>query len=816
LYYVLQQIWLFIKSYYRHLVTIIALYSMIIGLINWTNTVEWPFILFLVGYVAGVAIWHIPSRHTNFRGVVTTLSTAVFLLGIVYFFNNIRTDPSNFFTVPFLMSYVLSGAGFVLPVILWHVELKSSVILIIQAIVGIFQGIWNALKQTFWAVIGLIRTNYREIVTTFSLSCMFIGSLGIGLVVIDSHFNLLPLGLFFLGYLVNYFIWRFPNRHARFRGITTTLSIFIVIWGTLLLFSNIRPTSNLFEVPFLFTFLLIGVGSVIPIYLWLEELLQLLKQTAEAVAKVFKRTILTIIDFMKTVWNAIKQTFWVAAEFVRKNYKELVSGFSVICMFLGFVGSYRFFDVVSLGLFFLGYLVCCSIWRFPDRHEYFRGITTIISSLIVFWGVFLLFLKLGPSSDVFAVPFLITYLFIGVGGVLPTYLWRVELWQLMKQIIEAIVHIFRRTVLSVINLMRAVWAAIKQTFWGIINSVYRVLQFSYQSLIKLSHYVHSNFWRIMRYLSSLVGFLMINLGLYTLIVTNFDPIGILWILAGFLIICGAWWENSLQILGMIGYSLKKTIVAVKKYTFQFGAYLRVQTLALLEFSRVYFDPIVKITAIILGSLLNFFGLLYYIGAPSEPLFPLSLIGLGILILYIPWRTEINNLFRVTGVAIRKAIIAFVIYVRSLWKEILRAGCTFLGGFSVVFGLYTWNILPIGVGLGILFITWFIQIRDASKVFGYFIWGMGVGIKNLIVNTIQIVKGFFQTYYGLLSRYLVCFFGLIFIFLSFPSEISEINEFLPFILIMVGYFSSIFAWYRHSYFRGIGTVLSMLITLVGLY
>ncbi|MHA2307638.1 MAG: hypothetical protein ACXACU_19845, partial [Candidatus Hodarchaeales archaeon] len=87
--YTIQAIKSFFGSYYREMVTLIALGVMIIGSLayrfigaeNYDNPL--PIILFMVGYGIGVVVWYIPSPHDSFRRVCTILSTVVSFWGII-------------------------------------------------------------------------------------------------------------------------------------------------------------------------------------------------------------------------------------------------------------------------------------------------------------------------------------------------------------------------------------------------------------------------------------------------------------------------------------------------------------------------------------------------------------------------------------------------------------------------------------------------------------------------------------------------------------------------------------------------------------
>ncbi|MHA2166045.1 MAG: hypothetical protein ACXAAT_09300, partial [Candidatus Hodarchaeales archaeon] len=772
----------YIRGNYRQIVTVFSLITMFMGLAGSNEAFNWdPLAMFFLGYLVSCSVWRFPTRHEYFRGITTTLSIFTLFWGTGLLLKNGISAP-DLFAVPFLITYLLIVVASVVPIFLWLEELSQLVKQIAQAIkqafmraiyavINFVKTVWNAFKQAFWAVIEFVRINYKEIISVFSLITMFLGFVGS-----NDAFKWESIALFFLGYLVSCSVWRFPTRHEYFRGISTTVSIFTLFWGMAQLLKNGISAPDLLAIPFLVTYLLIVVASGLPIYLWRVELWRVVKQIAQAIKQAFMIAIYAVINFVKSVWNAFKQAFWAVIDFVRMNYKEFISVFSLFTMLLGLVGSNDAFNWELLALFFLGYLVSCSVWRFPTRHEYFRGIATTLSIFTLFWGVLLLSKNGISAPDLFAVPFLITYFFIVVGSVLPVYLWRVELWRVVKQIAEATKQVFMIVIYTVINFVKAAWNAAKQAFLAILHSVHGLLLRIQRNISRLIQYVKENVWNLVQYLFTIIGVLMINIGLFMLIVPPTEQMGILWVFFGVLVICGAWWENTLLVLRAIAHSLMELASSLKNFFLQTSMFLWIKFLTLIEFGREHFKAIAKTVTTLVGVFLVLLGLLGSFGftiafldnteVPPE-LF--LIIGAGLLI--TTWFSQVLEFLKYTvrsirdaldvfghyiwdlGVSIKDAVVKFFIYIISLWREIVRATATVVGVLLVIIGFFNLSVsngndfINIGlilVGIVMIFWSWRSQIKeflirighsiqDALSAFGHYIWNIGVSIKDTVVR-----------------------------------------------------------------------------------
>jgi hypothetical protein len=807
----------FIRTYYREVITAGALIPVIYGALQFSKR-TWvtgfsdflfPSFILLTGYVIILAVWYIPS-HPYSRGVNTALSSTLLFWSMVLIFY-FQAPQSTIFTKLSHPGVLVSGTFFVfylsMDTYLWRKELYR-----------VFLGIWI-----------FVKTYYREEVTFISLCFMLFG---LNFWTHTDVLDWLKFGLFWGGYIAGVLIWYIPIRHDNYRGITTALSIGILLRGIFLFLMEFSDASTFFDIPLLVSYLLIGIGIVSPTYLWRVELWQVLKQSVQAIVQACVAAGLAILSFLKAGWNAIKSTFWTSLNFVQTYYREFVTVFSLCVMYIGSLGVWIFgfdqFNPVSLGLLLLGYLVGSAIWRFRGRHDYFRGITTTLSVFALLWGIFQLFLNLDITANFLDVPFLLSYLLIGIGIVLSTYLWRVELWQVFKQSVQAIVQACVVAGLAILGFLKAGWNAIKSAFWTIGKTIHEILRVSYHNLIRLFLYIQSNFWTVVRYFLSIVGFLMINVGFILLI--SGETIGYWWIFGGLLLICSSWWEITLQILRAIASSLRNFAVSVKEYLVKLRKYLWAKFYAIIEFGRIYFKPLVKTSTTIIGILLDLLGLTLF-DTPNMVTVAIILIMVGTIILIFTWHKEIvallirivsltKNILETTGrflwdsgVVIKKAIGDFIEYLWLIRIAILRAVMTSVGFILVIIALISNldEIIRLALfitGLILFSSAWFTKIIELLQriaksfwaiivAFGRFLWEIGITIRDAVDSFISYIVDRWRE----IVRAFTTVIGILLIILgisSLTSAQSSDEIYLNLGLILLGFIMITISWRTQIY------------------
>ncbi|MFX1508201.1 MAG: hypothetical protein ACFFDC_19110, partial [Promethearchaeota archaeon] len=321
-----------------------------------------------------------------------------------------------------------------------------------------FDNINYTVKRTIQTVIWFFQTYYREIVTTVGVSFLALGSflfeftkmlnpLLMDVLVIDSLFDPLPLGFFLGGYAICVAIWYIPDRHAYFRGITTTLSITVILWGFLLLGLLLTPPVSPDELSYVISSFLIVMGISINGWIWRIEINQLSKSV------------------LITLKNAIVYTINTTAQFLITYYRELITIGTLSFTVYGLVVTWDNISIFPYGPFFFplfGYIVNVAIWYIPERHNNSRGVTTTLSTVLMLYGIILLLSQELPIILWFSGGLVV--ISIVVNGTI----WRSELKQLVTKIAIAIKNVLILTGQAIKNF----FITVKDVFIQTIHTVW--------------------------------------------------------------------------------------------------------------------------------------------------------------------------------------------------------------------------------------------------------------------------------------------------------------------------------------------------------
>jgi hypothetical protein len=750
---------LLLRTYYKEIITLGFVIPMIFGVIGFPITeraslVDYliPAIAIVSGYLIIVILWHFP-KHPYSRGVNTSFSSVLLFWSLVLIMNNFRVDVSNF---PSNLGLMIPGALFTfylgMDTYLWRKEL------------------YHVLQQV-WA---FSRTYYRELVTIIGIGIMAVGPSYLMFIKLNP-FDLLPIVSFSFGYALIMFIWRVPKHPNYFRGITTTVSMIVLFWGLFTIGIGYPDYSSFDWWAPIVSFFYVLTSIVISAYLWRIELKRSTIQVGKVLVDIIKGFFEIVGKIVKAVWNAFKQAFWGIVEYVSTNYKEIITVFFLFTMFLAAVGSNDAYKWEPLFLFFLVYLGICTVWRFPTRHEYFRGITTTVSIATLFWGVYL-FLKNGVSPlNPLTTPTLITYLLIGTGFLLPSYLWRVELWRVVKQIAQTFKQAFLTSINAVIDFGRASWKIIKQGFWGVLHFGYGVLVFLWANFMTLIEYLQVHAKDIVKTVTTLVGVILVLLGLLGSFGFHFGPLhdtgsGIL-LIAGIVILYVTWFSQVNEFLNNTARSIYAALIA-------FGHYLWDSGVAIMDGVVNFLNYVISLWKKILRAGVTIIGVFLIIMGISQ--FDLFFLGPGVVILYIAWFSQVNEFLNRTarsiytaliafghylwdsGVAIMEAVVNFFRYIIRQWRGIVRATATIIGALLVSLGSF--NILfgpveSIGVnstlivlGFILISVSWRSQIKELliryakalSDIIGQLIKTIREISSRIWTQLIQIVRTGFDS------------------------------------------------------------------------
>ncbi|MFX0183106.1 MAG: hypothetical protein ACFE95_08510 [Candidatus Hodarchaeota archaeon] len=192
---------------------IIALSFMAVGFIEWNNMLDLPLIIFVGGYVFGIAVWH---GHAYFRKISTALSIIVVLLGFYILVPFLISGEmiSWPITPPLLISGLLIVIGIGVNAILWRNEIYSFLVSVKNAII-------QTVRATYLAILAFFQYTWDHRIDILRAFLTVVGPLLIivpfflpPLVSPWDHIDLgIRIGLIFGGLLVLYAAWFYQVNH---------------------------------------------------------------------------------------------------------------------------------------------------------------------------------------------------------------------------------------------------------------------------------------------------------------------------------------------------------------------------------------------------------------------------------------------------------------------------------------------------------------------------------------------------------------------------------------------------------------------------
>ncbi|MFX0050421.1 MAG: hypothetical protein ACFE8U_03920 [Candidatus Hermodarchaeota archaeon] len=638
----------FFTTYYRHFVTILALCLIIMGFVGW-SVVEAAFAFFFAGYLLGAIIWYIPSRHNYFRGVTTTLSVILIFWGLAQLI----------LAFDLLTFIIYGGTGTVLPVFLWRVELKQ---LIIQVVLGF---------QKF------LLAYYRHLVTILATVLMFIGSLGPLIIGSYNFFDLSFISIFLLGYFSGSMIW---YKHSKFRGITTTLSSIVLIWGMFLLsevdfteFATLLITGG---------FIVTGIG--VDGYLWRRELKQLIGKTMTAAVVFFKRTLDVMLNSLRIAWKALKRAWRRFVLFLRTykwdilKYSGTLIGILLLLAgppLMGLIFATTVEPILDLYVRAIGLVFIVLVWHKEImrilkatwvalvqavdnlvqllrkyRSEVFKYSTTIVGFLLLLSGPLLLGLIFAPEF--------ISNFDLGIRGVgiaLLGIAWYAE----------------------IIRFMKASWAVSKQAWRAFIDFLKATGTALVQAVDNFAQFLRNYQQKILKYSVTLIGALLLLVGpplvglIFTLdLALNFD----FWIrLIGLVLLGLAWHKEIIQLL-------KASWTALKRAWRRFVLFLRTYRWEILKYS----GTIIGFVLLLAGPpLINLI-----LTITIEPLIDLLIRASGFGFIVLAWHEEIIRLLKASWTALKQAWKALKNIVSRTFSQIIDLTIPIsMFTIAIIIGLY---------------------------------------------------------------------------------------------------------------------------------
>lgn len=642
-----------------------------------------------------------------------------------------------------------------------------------------FDNINHTVKRTVQTIVWFFRTYYREVITTFGVSFMALGSFLfdpflMDLLIIDSLFDPVPLGLFLGGFVIGVAIWHIPDRHVYFRGVTTILSAIVVLWGILLLGLLLIPQIHTDVLSYVISTTMIVMGISFNGWIWRSEIYHSIKSTLIALK------------------NAIVYTYNAIVQFLKTYYRELITTGALSFMVYGLVITWTsIIDFPYWPFLFLliGYIVSVAIWHIPNRHNYFRGVTTTLSTAVIFF-CFLLLL----SPDYEAISWLSGGLVV-IGVVVNGTLWRKELKQLVIQ-----------TAITIKNALVQTGQAIKNFFIAVKDSLIQAGSALIQFVDETLHTIYDHRIAITRAFMTTIGAILTITSFLLLI--GFEIVFLTWVIGleplflifGFLLLYTAWFHQVNQFIKQSAIVIGNALVQTGHALYNF---LREVKIALIEALRTIYTYRI----VILRAFATILGPLMILSVPFVPLLDITpeavfgiqlvLLIVGIGILYTAWFYQVNQFVKQLSIAIRDAtaqtahavynllvviktsIVTFFRYIFDHRIDIVRAISTITGSIFILAGLFPTPelnyvnirfVLILG-GIIILYIAWLqhinhfvkltaVAIQNALVQTARAIKNFFVAVKIAIIQTLRAINQFFQTYYIEIIRYSATCIGVL--------------------------------------------------------
>ncbi|MFX0206558.1 MAG: hypothetical protein ACFFDT_11285 [Candidatus Hodarchaeota archaeon] len=458
--------------------------------------------------------------------------------------------------------------------------------------------------------------------------------------------------------------------------------------------------------------------------------------------------------------NSIKRTIQATILFFRTYYREIITTFGVCFMALGtFLFEFTklanpflmdalqidsFFDPLPIGLILGGFGLATIIWHIPNRHDYFRGVTTTLSFTVVLWGILLLGLLLTPPVSSDELSFVIASFMIFIAIFADGVLWRTEIYYSVKKLFITIKD-------TLIYTGQAIFHFVKRVLYAIWD-----------------HHV-----AIIRTITTTTGAIFLLAGLFPITQLNVLTIRLALILGGLLLLYTTWFYHVNSLIKQSAVVTWNALVRTGHTLYDFLGRVKNGVIAALHTIWVYRIVILRVMATVLGPLMILsVAVVPVLGFPPEAvvLIQIILFVAGIGILYSAWFYQVNHLIKHSAVATWNALVRtghtlydFLRRVKngvfaafhSIWFYrivILRVVATVLGPLMIlsVAVVPLLNVFPDQLELGIqlvlliggaslLYSAWFRQVNHFVKQASITIWNTLVQTAHSLYNFLRRVK-----------------------------------------------------------------------------
>ncbi len=614
-------------------------------------------------YLAIVAFLHYTwdRRIDILRAFTTIIGSLLILTGLVLWFSYLMSG----YTWVFNLEPLLLLIGVVFLYSAWFYQtnhfIKKSLLVVRDVFVQILNAIynflvavknaivqaWNAfvqfIKDSYHAFVQFLKTYYREVITTVALGFMILGSIA-SIWLVDNPFDLLFVSFLLIGYILGVAIW---YKHTNFRGVTTTLSTGIFLWGLVLLVSVLGSPD---ELSMGISSVLILIGVVVNVGVWRTELMNALVQTAHtlynfliAIKKAIIKAIRAFIKILVDVKNAIIQAARVTMHVIRDTFHY--------------------------------------IW--DHRIDILRAIATVVGSIITFIGFLLMSYSWYDASMIANLELLV----IVIGFTLLYAAWFYQINHITKRSLLAVRSAIIKIIHDSYNFLIATRNAIIQAIRAMVRFINDTLRSTYLAVLTFLHYTWDHRIDILRAITTITGFILALAGLFPFWTQIDQGIRLILFVSGLTILYITWLhqvnhfvkQTAIAIYNALvqtAHAIKNFFIAVKDAIIQairaFFQFLKDTYRAIVQFFQTYYIEIIRYSATCIGVLSFIVG---FVTIFQDP-FGLLLVAGGLIILYAAWYNQVNRLIKQNLQAIRDAIVhgaqVFLNFLRNVKKAIIQA------------------------------------------------------------------------------------------------------------------------------------------------
>ncbi|UCG90235.1 MAG: hypothetical protein JSU57_00475 [Candidatus Heimdallarchaeota archaeon] len=614
-------------------------------------------------YISVVAFFHYTwdRRIDILRAFTTIVGSLLTLTGLVLWFNYLMSGNTWVFNLEPLLLLI----GVVLLYSAWFNQsnnfIKKSLLVVRDVFVQILHAIynflvavknaivqaWNAfvqfIKDSYHALVQFLKTYYREVITTVALGFMILGSIA-SVWLVGNPFDLLFVSFLLIGYILGVAIW---YKHSNFRGVTTTLSTGIFLWGLVLLVLVLGSPD---ELSMGISSVLILIGVIVNGGVWRVELMNALVQTAHtlynfliAVKTAIIKAIRAFIKLLVDIKNAIIQVARVTMHIIRDTFHY--------------------------------------IW--DHRIDILRAIATVVGSILTFIGFLLMSYSWYEASLIANLELLV----IVIGFTLLYAAWFYQINHITKRSLLAVRSAIIKTAHDFYNFLIATRKAIVQAIRATVRFIRDTLRSAYLAVLTFLHYTWDHRIDILRAITTITGFILALAGLFPLWAQIGQGIRLILFVSGLTILYIAWLhqvnhfvkQTTIAIYNALvqtARAIKNFFIAVRDAIIQairaFFQFLKDTYRAIVQFFQTYYIEIIRYSATCIGVLSFIVG---FVTIFQDPFGFLFVVG-GLIILYAAWFNQVNRFIIQTLQAIRDAIVhgaqVFLNFLRNVKNAIIQA------------------------------------------------------------------------------------------------------------------------------------------------